>query len=260
MRPRDLLRLSERDDGSRAGAVMTRTGSVGTRRYARQRVAYAPACPPAPTPCLRAAAVPARRPTRGGPDRRLARSTRRRRRSPAPGGPAAWPASSRSSTPTRTASSTSPTPSSCSSPRCSPRRPPTRWSTRSRRRCSPATRTPSRSPAPTATSSRRSSSRPASSGRRRTRCSAWRQALVERFDGEVPGRMADLVTLPGVGRKTANVVLGNAFGVPGLTVDTHFGRLVRRFGWTDGGGPGQGRGRDRRAASRRRSGPTSATA
>jgi endonuclease III len=57
-------------------------------------------------------------------------------------------------------------------------------------------------------------------------------ALVEKFGGEVPGRMADLVTLPGVGRKTANVVLGNAFGVPGLTVDTHFGRLVRRFGWT----------------------------
>src|SRR4029453_17538343 len=43
------------------------------------------------------------------------------------------------------------------------------------------------------------------------------QALVERFDGEVPGRMVDLVTLPGVGRKTAHVVLGNAFGVPGLT-------------------------------------------
>jgi endonuclease-3 len=58
-------------------------------------------------------------------------------------------------------------------------------------------------------------------------------ALVERFDGEVPGRLADLVTLPGIGRKTANVVLGNAFDVPGLTVDTHFGRLVRRFGWTD---------------------------
>ncbi len=57
-------------------------------------------------------------------------------------------------------------------------------------------------------------------------------ALQERFGGEVPGRLADLVTLPGVGRKTANVVLGNAFGVPGLTVDTHFGRLVRRFGWT----------------------------
>ncbi|MEI2766441.1 MAG: endonuclease III [Dermatophilaceae bacterium] len=57
-------------------------------------------------------------------------------------------------------------------------------------------------------------------------------ALVERFDGEVPGRLADLVTLPGVGRKTANVVLGDAFGVPGITVDTHVGRLVRRFGWT----------------------------
>lgn len=57
-------------------------------------------------------------------------------------------------------------------------------------------------------------------------------ALVERFDGAVPGRLTDLVTLPGVGRKTANVVLGNAFGVPGITVDTHFGRLSRRFGWT----------------------------
>jgi endonuclease-3 len=57
--------------------------------------------------------------------------------------------------------------------------------------------------------------------------------LVERFDGEVPPRMKDLVTLPGVGRKTANVVLGHAFGIPGITVDTHFGRLVRRFGWTD---------------------------
>lgn len=57
-------------------------------------------------------------------------------------------------------------------------------------------------------------------------------ALVERFGGEVPGRMADLVTLPGVGRKTANVVLGNAFGVPGLPVDTHVGRVVRRLGLT----------------------------
>ena len=57
-------------------------------------------------------------------------------------------------------------------------------------------------------------------------------ALVERFEGEVPPRLKDLVTLPGVGRKTANVVLGNAFGVPGITVDTHFGRLARRFGWT----------------------------
>ncbi|WP_345264443.1 endonuclease III [Nocardioides nanhaiensis] len=58
-------------------------------------------------------------------------------------------------------------------------------------------------------------------------------ALVERYDGEVPPRLADLVTLPGVGRKTANVVLGNAFDVPGITVDTHFGRLARRFGWTE---------------------------
>lgn len=58
-------------------------------------------------------------------------------------------------------------------------------------------------------------------------------ALVERHGGEVPGRLEDLVRLPGIGRKTANVVLGNAFGVPGLTVDTHFGRLVRRFGWTE---------------------------
>jgi endonuclease-3 len=57
-------------------------------------------------------------------------------------------------------------------------------------------------------------------------------ALVERFGGEVPPRLDDLVTLPGVGRKTANVVLGNAFGIPGITVDTHFGRLARRFGWT----------------------------
>ncbi|WP_219924369.1 endonuclease III [Nocardioides campestrisoli] len=57
-------------------------------------------------------------------------------------------------------------------------------------------------------------------------------ALVERYDGEVPPRLEDLVTLPGVGRKTAFVVLGNAFGIPGITVDTHFGRLARRFGWT----------------------------
>jgi endonuclease-3 len=57
-------------------------------------------------------------------------------------------------------------------------------------------------------------------------------ALRDRFGGEVPPRLKDLVTLPGVGRKTANVVLGNAFGVPGITVDTHFYRLSHRFGWT----------------------------
>jgi endonuclease-3 len=59
------------------------------------------------------------------------------------------------------------------------------------------------------------------------------QALVERFDGEVPRTLKELVTLPGFGRKTANVVLGNAFGIPGITVDTHFGRLARRWRWTD---------------------------
>jgi len=58
------------------------------------------------------------------------------------------------------------------------------------------------------------------------------RGLLERHGGEVPGRLEDLVVLPGVGRKTANVVLGNAFDVPGLTVDTHFGRLARRLGWT----------------------------
>ncbi|WP_264924979.1 endonuclease III [Streptomyces sp. A012304] len=59
------------------------------------------------------------------------------------------------------------------------------------------------------------------------------KALVEEFGGEVPGRLEDLVKLPGVGRKTAFVVLGNAFGRPGITVDTHFQRLVRRWQWTE---------------------------
>ena len=58
--------------------------------------------------------------------------------------------------------------------------------------------------------------------------------IVTRYDGEVPGTLTELVTLRGVGRKTANVVLGNAFDVPGLTVDTHFARLVRRFDWVPG--------------------------
>jgi len=57
-------------------------------------------------------------------------------------------------------------------------------------------------------------------------------AVVQRFDGELPGILNELVTLPGIGRKSANVVLGNAFDVPGITVDTHFGRLARRWGWT----------------------------
>jgi len=62
-------------------------------------------------------------------------------------------------------------------------------------------------------------------------------ALVERFHGEVPPRLDDLVTLPGVGRKTANVVLGVAFGVPGFAVDTHVIRLTRRLGLTTSSDP-----------------------
>lgn len=58
------------------------------------------------------------------------------------------------------------------------------------------------------------------------------QQLLDRFDGEVPDTLKELVTLPGFGRKTANVVLGNAFGVPGITVDTHFLRLSARWKWT----------------------------
>lgn len=59
------------------------------------------------------------------------------------------------------------------------------------------------------------------------------QVLCDKYGGEVPNKLEELVKLPGTGRKTANVVLGNAFGLPGITVDTHFGRLVRRFGWTE---------------------------
>jgi endonuclease-3 len=57
-------------------------------------------------------------------------------------------------------------------------------------------------------------------------------AVVEKHNGVLPHTIAELVALPGIGRKTANVILGNAFDVPGITVDTHFGRLVRRWGWT----------------------------
>jgi endonuclease-3 len=56
--------------------------------------------------------------------------------------------------------------------------------------------------------------------------------IVTEFDGKVPKKLEELITLPGVGRKTANVVLGHAFAIPGITVDTHFGRLSRRFGWS----------------------------
>ncbi len=61
--------------------------------------------------------------------------------------------------------------------------------------------------------------------------------IFEQFDGNVPSNLEDLITLPGVGRKTANVVLGHAFGIPGITVDTHFGRLSRRFGWSKQNNP-----------------------
>jgi endonuclease-3 len=61
--------------------------------------------------------------------------------------------------------------------------------------------------------------------------------IMEEFDGGVPSNLEDLITLPGVGRKTANVVLGHAFGIPGITVDTHFGRLSRRFGWSKQNNP-----------------------
>jgi endonuclease-3 len=57
--------------------------------------------------------------------------------------------------------------------------------------------------------------------------------ILTEFNGKVPSNIEDLVTLPGVGRKTANVVLGHGFNIPGITVDTHFGRLSRRFGWSD---------------------------
>ena len=57
------------------------------------------------------------------------------------------------------------------------------------------------------------------------------KSLVEHHHGTVPRTLAELVALPGVGRKTANVILGNAFGVPGMVVDTHVGRVARRLGW-----------------------------
>ena len=58
------------------------------------------------------------------------------------------------------------------------------------------------------------------------------QKIMIDYEGDVPDKLEELITLPGVGRKTANVVLGHAFDTPGITVDTHFGRLSRRFGWT----------------------------
>ena len=61
---------------------------------------------------------------------------------------------------------------------------------------------------------------------------AWCQQLVKNYGGQVPPSLDDLVKLPGIGRKTANVVLGNAFGIPGIFVDTHLGRVSQRLGLT----------------------------
>lgn len=58
------------------------------------------------------------------------------------------------------------------------------------------------------------------------------QTLVEKFNGQIPPSLAELVKLPGIGRKTANVILGNAFGIPGIVVDTHVGRVAQRLGLT----------------------------
>jgi endonuclease III len=66
---------------------------------------------------------------------------------------------------------------------------------------------------------------------------AMAQAVVDRFGGQIPPRMEDLVSLPGVGRKTANVILGHGFGVPGIAVDTHVLRLSRRLGLTEHSDP-----------------------
>ena len=63
------------------------------------------------------------------------------------------------------------------------------------------------------------------------------ERLVTAYEAEVPDQLEELITLAGVGRKTANVVLGHAFGIPGITVDTHFGRLSRRFGWSSSEDP-----------------------
>lgn len=60
------------------------------------------------------------------------------------------------------------------------------------------------------------------------------QHLVNAFNGLVPNTLVDLISLPGVGRKTANVVLGQAFGIPGITVDTHIKRVTKRLGFSKG--------------------------
>ena len=63
------------------------------------------------------------------------------------------------------------------------------------------------------------------------------RTLVEKYNGEVPETLHELVTLPGVGRKTANVVLGAAFGTPGIVVDTHVARISQRLGLSENSDP-----------------------
>ena len=168
------------------------------------RTGYNLTCPCGPPPASH------RSPSRPSPPPTRAASSR------------SWPSSTR----TRTRSSTSPTPTSCSSRRSCPRSAPTSGSTRSRRRSSSDTRTPRRSPRRRPPSSSRRSSRPVSSARSPDRSSAWRRKSSKSTGGEVPATMEALVELPGVGRKTANVVLGHALGVPGLPVDRHVLRVV----------------------------------
>ena len=104
---------------------------------------------------------------------------------------------------------------------------------RSPRRCSRSTPTLPRWPPPTATELEELI-QPTGFFRAKTdTLLKLARALCDDFGGEVPPRLDDMVKLPGVGRKTANVVLGNAFGIPGITVDTHFARLSHRFGWTE---------------------------
>ena len=66
------------------------------------------------------------------------------------------------------------------------------------------------------------------------KCSAY---LIEKYNGNVPQTLDELVKLPGVGRKTANVVLGAAFGIPGIVVDTHVARISKRLGFTGSSNP-----------------------
>ena len=150
-----------------------------------------------------------------------------------PAGPGDEPRPGRRPTRTRTSSWTSPTRWSSWSPPSCPPRAPTSGSTRSPRglfaRYPERRRVRRRGPGRARGDDQADRVLP---GQDRHADQARAPRSSSGSTGEVPNTLDELVTLPGVGRKTANVVLGNAFGVPGITVDTHFGRLVRRFGWT----------------------------